>query len=184
MKATMFFTVLAFAGAAGAAAMGPLRLPAPPPLPLLQHPPLLVVARTSQQLSTTADPLWEVRLVVDGQIAGTLPALIGRADRQSLDRHKAGTKAPLPVGRYEIIRSQISGPPFTERELGKGYWIPIEPLFRTGRSYLGIHHDPSWGQRNGESGTSGCIGLQAAGDTYLLSDWIRKFDIKEIRVDS
>ncbi|MEQ8962106.1 MAG: hypothetical protein RLP02_29970 [Coleofasciculus sp. C2-GNP5-27] len=37
--------------------------------------------------------------------------------------------------------------------------MPIQPLFRTGRSELGIHYDPSFEQNNGEDGTEGCIGL-------------------------
>jgi hypothetical protein len=112
----------------------------------------------------------------------TLPALTGKSDRQGLNRHIAGNKSPLPPGVYSITISEIYGPPFTDPELGQGYWIPIEPLFKTGRSALGIHQDPSWGKLNGESGTSGCIGLRDIEHTGTIVTWIRQYGIKRLYV--
>ena len=46
----------------------------------------------------------------------------------------------------------------THPEVG-GRFLPIEPLFPTGRYALGIHYDPSFQKTNGEDGTVGCIAL-------------------------
>lgn len=144
----------------------------------------IVVARTNETVKTTNDPIWEVQLVVNDKVVETLPALIGRASKQTANRHTAGNKSPLPIGRYVITTSEISGAPFDDPEVGKGHWIPIEPTFSTGRSVLGIHHDPSWGKTNGESGTSGCIGLKSAQDTNTVVSWIRQYNIREVMVKS
>jgi hypothetical protein len=148
------------------------------------EPPRIVVTRTNQVVENTLDPIWEVQLVVNDKVVDKADALIGRAYRQTANRHTAGNKSPLPVGNYQIIQSEIASAPFPEVELGKGYWIPINPLFNTGRSALGIHQDPSWGKLNGESGTSGCIGLKTKEDTFKIMDWIRKYHIQEITVNS
>lgn len=142
------------------------------------------VIKTNRIVDSTKDPIWEVQLFVDGKNVDKVDALIGRASRQNLNRHTAGNKSPLPVGRYSIDRPGISGPPFSDPELGNGYWIPVEPMFSTGRSYLGFHQDPSWGKQNGESGTSGCIGLKTVQDTLKVTDWIKKYNIQEISVES
>jgi hypothetical protein len=113
-----------------------------------------------------------------------LPALTGRAYRQTADRNIAGNKSPLPKGTYSIDRGGIASAPFSDPELGKGYWVPITPLFSTGRSALGFHQDPSWGKQNGESGTSGCVGLANATDTAKLVDWIKHFNVKRLIVES
>tara|TARA_B110000503_G_C7094932_1_gene391136 strand:+ start:799 stop:1437 length:639 start_codon:yes stop_codon:yes gene_type:complete len=153
-------------------------------LPQRQQKSKIVVARTNETVKTTNDPIWEVQLIVNDKVVETLPALIGRASKQTANRHIAGNKSPLPIGRYVITTSEISGAPFDDPEVGKGHWIPIEPTFSTGRSVLGIHHDPSWGKTNGESGTSGCIGLKSAQDTNTVVSWIRQYNIREVMVKS
>lgn len=167
----------------GAAAVGvlavPSKIPAPPPVP-----PEIVVSRTDRVVEGTADPIWSVQLLINGRVVDQLDALSGRASRQGANRHTAGNKSPLPIGPYDIGSSEISGPPFTDPELGSGYWIPVFPRFRTGRSALGIHHDPSWGRANGESGTSGCIGLRTPQDTARLTGWIRQHGIQRLSVVS
>lgn len=144
----------------------------------------IVVTKTNQVVDKTLDPIWEVQLVLNGKVVDKMDALIGRSNRQTLNRHISGNKSPLPIGNYSIIQSEIYGAPFSEVELGKGYWIPISPLFNTGRSSLGIHQDPSWGKMNGESGTSGCIGLKTKEDTVKIVDWIRKYNIRQLIVNS
>jgi lipoprotein-anchoring transpeptidase ErfK/SrfK len=125
-----------------------------------------------------------VQLVVDGTPKAELPALIGRRHKQAVNRHIAGTEAPLPPGTYRIDRSGIATPPYANPELGRGYWIPIAPLFSTGRSALGFHQDPSWGKTNGESGTSGCIGLASPEATAQVVSWIRQYGIRQLSVES
>jgi len=142
----------------------------------------LVLSRSPQTVAKTNDPIWQLQLKQNGQILATLPALSGRANRQALNRHTSGNKSPLPPGRYSIGRYGIERGPFADPELGTGYWIPIQPLFNTGRSDLGFHQDPSWGKTNGESGTSGCIGLESAAATEELVTWIKTFNIRQLTV--
>lgn len=147
-------------------------------------PPRIVVTKTSQTVEQTKDPIWKVQLIQNNVVTDKVEALIGRANRQELNRHTAGNKSPLPRGTYTITRTEISGPPFSDPELGRGYWIPVEPIFNTNRSALGIHQDPSWGKLNGESGTSGCIGVRTPEDTTRIVNWIRQYNINEITVES
>lgn len=144
----------------------------------------LFLVKTKETVATTRDPIWTLQLVVNGQVVGNLPALTGRVDRQNLNRHQAGNKSPLPPGTYSVDRYSIERGPFDDPELGRGYWVPISPLFRTQRSALGFHQDPSWGKRNGESGTSGCIGLESAEATAKLVEWIKHYNIRELTVAS
>ena len=65
---------------------------------------ILVLERTSRQLSRTGDPIWNLRLESPGEPALNFEAVTGRAHRQDADRHIAGTRAPLPAGRYSLGR--------------------------------------------------------------------------------
>ena len=144
---------------------------------------VLKLQRTGQYVPKTNDPIWELKVVVDDEVIDTIPALTGRAYRQDVDRNIAGNKSPLPKGLYSILsRQAVSGPQVGE--LGDGYWVPIVPLFSTGRTSLGIHHDPSWGKTNGESGTSGCIGLKTPEETQKLVNLIQKYNITQLIVES
>jgi lipoprotein-anchoring transpeptidase ErfK/SrfK len=149
-----------------------------------KSPSVIRITRSNQLVEPTKDPIWSVQLVVDNKVVQQIDALIGHASRQLVNRDVPGTKAPLPVGVYRIDRSGIERGPFPDPELGSGYWIPISPLFQTGRSALGIHQDPSWGKRNGESGTSGCIGLRNPQATAEVVQWIQKYNINRIIVES
>lgn len=151
--------------------------------PVQQKTAKIVVVKTNEVIQSTGDPVWSVQLVIDGKVVNTVPALIGRASKQNANRHVAGNKSPLPKGKYVIETSGISGPPYDDPELGKGYWIPVEPMFGTQRSALGFHQDPSWGKQNGESGTSGCIGLKTVEDTKVVLNWIRVYNIREVVVN-
>lgn len=144
----------------------------------------LILVRTDQTIKETKDPIWSLQLKVGNQIVTSIPALTGRFNKQQANRHQAGNKSPLPTGTYTIDRVGIERGPFDDPELGTGYWIPITPQFRTARSALGFHQDPSWGRKNGESGTSGCIGLDSAQSTALLVAWIKHYNIRELIVQS
>ena len=76
-----------------------------------------------------------------GQPVQHFDAVSGRAHRQNADRHRSGTRASLPAGRYSLGPVEPLGPA-DPRELGP-IWIGIEPHFPTGRGHLGIHLDPS-----------------------------------------
>lgn len=157
-------------------------LQAPPPVP--QQKGIIRVVKTGNFVETTKDPIWKVELVVDGRVEDSVEAVIGRSYRQAVNRHISGNESPLPVGNYRVDRGGIVRERFSNPELGSGYWIPVTPLFSTGRSALGIHQDPSWGKLNNESGTSGCIGLKTAEDTSRVVEWIRKYGIGTLVVQS
>ena len=152
-----------------------IEAPAPQPGAQLQ------VRRTERVTPNSKDPIWSVELVVNGQTLQRLDALVGRSWRQNADRHQAGNESPLPPGQYRIDRSGIAAPPFDNPELGSGFWVPVTPLFQTGRSALGFHQDPSW-DKTRESGTSGCIGLESKEATAQLVAWIRHYNIHRLVV--
>ena len=142
--------------------------------------PQLVLGRTNRLISSTGDPIWNLRLEVPGQPVRHYDAVSGRAHRQQANRDQMGSKAPLPSGKYTL------GPvePLAEGaypELGP-VWIGIEPTFTTGRRVLGIHQDPSAGL-NGNSGTLGCIGLISKRDLLELSNLIRVSDVRMLLVE-
>lgn len=145
----------------------------------------IIVERTNEKLDQTGDPIWKVALVDNsGKELDALKALSGRASKQKANRNQGGNKSPLPGGIYAIDVSGIERGPFGDPELGHGYWVPISPLFNTGRSALGFHQDPSWGKVNGESGTSGCVGLESPEATSKLVNWIRTYQVNKVIVAS
>mgnify|MGYP001158379547 FL=1 len=141
---------------------------------------VLVLERTSRQLSRTGDPIWNLRLESPGEATLHFEAVTGRAHRQNADRHVAGTRAPLPAGRYSLGPVEPLGPQ-DPSELGP-VWIGIEPLFRTGRGHLGIHLDPS-ANRNANSGTLGCVGLIRRSDMLKLADLIERRNVQALVVN-
>lgn len=128
---------------------------------------VLTLRRGPRRIPATGDPVWQLRLDVPGQRSRSFEALVGRASRQEADRHRLGSQAPLPPGRYRLtdISAIEPGDPV---ELGRVLWIGLEPQFPTGRLALGIHHDPSAGL-GAESGTDGCIGLIRGEDLRRLA---------------
>ena len=140
---------------------------------------ILVLERTSRQLSRTNDPIWTLRLETPGEQHHQFEAVSGRAHRQQADRHRTGTRAPLPIGRYSLGPVEQLGPS-DPAELGP-IWIGIEPQFPTGRGHLGIHLDPS-ANRNTNSGTLGCVGLIRRNDMVQLADLVQRHNVKELVV--
>ena len=116
----------------------------------------LVLSRTQRHLPFTGDPIWNLQLQTPGSEHRNFETVTGRAHRQQADRHRAGTRAPLPPGTYRLGPVETLGPN-DPAELGP-IWIALEPQFPTGRGHLGIHLDPS-ANRNANSGTLGCVGL-------------------------
>ena len=116
----------------------------------------LVLTRTERRLAFTGDPIWNLQLQAPGAENHSFETVTGRAHRQLADRHRAGTRAPLPPGTYRLGPVEPLGPR-DPAELGP-LWIGLEPQFPTGRGHLGIHLDPS-ANRDANSGTLGCIGL-------------------------
>ena len=129
----------------------------------------------TDSLARTGDPIWSLRLETPGQPVQRFDAVSGRAHRQNADRHRSGTRAPLPAGRYSLGPVEPLGPS-DPRELGP-IWIGIEPQFPTGRGHLGIHLDPS-----ANRGTLGCVGLIRWDDMQTLAGLVQRRNVRTLVV--
>lgn len=140
----------------------------------------LILVRTARTIPATGDPVWQLQLRLPGERPRSFEALVGRAERQGADRHRLGSQAPLPPGRYTvsgILPVEPDDPP----ELGRLIWIGLEPQFPTERAGLGIHHDPSAGLGR-ESGTDGCIGVIRGDDLLTLAALLEHSGTRELVV--
>ena len=133
----------------------------------------------TKRTNALGNPLYKLYLYVNGKYFREFTTVTGRANTQDKKREQAGTQAPLPSGRYRVDRQPI---PATTPEAGK-LFLPIEPLFRTGRTSLGIHYDPSFQKNNGEDGTSGCIGLISPEDLEQVLDYVQTYQPKYLQVN-
>lgn len=124
------------------------------------------------------NPIYELRLYGNGQLLGTYATVTGKANTQNKNRHQEGSEAPLPDGQYTVASSTVLG---TEPEVGERF-LPIQPLFSTGRSALGIHYDPSFGKQNGEDGTQGCIALTHKQDLNQVLDYVDRYQPQYLEV--
>ena len=151
------------------------------PSPPKQDPvPMLVLERTNRRLKTTGDPIWNLMIEIPGEPLRRFDAVSGRANRQNANRDQLGSRAPLPTGTYSVgVVEPLAAGAFPE--LGP-VWISIEPKFTTGRRILGIHQDPSAGQRNTQSGTLGCIGLVNRSDMLELAQLIERSGTDRLEV--
>ena len=61
-------------------------------------------------------------------------------------------------------------------------FLPISPMFGTGRSALGIHVDPSYNKDAKEDGTSGCVGFLSAADFKSFWANVQQYKIKDLQV--
>lgn len=138
----------------------------------------MTLKRTGRR-NALGNPLYQLRLYANGQSIGAYTAVSGREYTQNRNRNQAGTEAPLPDGRYKVARAPIPG---TIVEAGDRF-LPIQPLFRTGRSALGIHYDPSFEKDNGEDGTSGCIALTDKRELNQVLNYVRTYQPKYLEVN-
>lgn len=87
---------------------------------------VLSLRRSSRTLPATGDPVWQLQLTLPGQKTHNFEAVVGRASRQQADRHRLGSQAPLPAGRYRLTEvSEIR--PEDPVELGRVLWTGLEP---------------------------------------------------------
>ncbi len=129
--------------------------------------------------NSMGNPIYELRLYGNGQLIATFQTVTGRANSQNRNRHQAGTEAPLPDGQYQVATAEVAG---THSEVG-GRFLPIEPLFPTGRSALGIHYDPSFQKANGEDGTEGCIALTNKRDLDQVLQYVYTYQPQYLEVN-
>ena len=123
------------------------------------------------QANLLGNPLYELDLFANGQLIGRYMTVSGRAYTQNRDRNRSGTEAPLPDGRYKVATAATRG---SIPEAGDRF-LPIQPLFSTGRSSLGIHYDPSFNKNNGEDGTSGCVALTNREDLSQVLEYVHTY---------
>ena len=123
------------------------------------------------QTNAQDNPLYRLSLYADGKLVHSFVSVSGRNFTQDRNRHQSGTEAPLPDGKYTVATSAIPG---LIAEAGD-HFLPIHPRFRTGRSALGFHVDPSFEKSNGEDGTAGCIGLTNREDLDKLLSFVATY---------
>ncbi|WP_143288263.1 L,D-transpeptidase [Calothrix rhizosoleniae] len=137
-----------------------------------------ITLRPTGQTNALNNPLYELRLYANGQLINRFLTVTGRRHTQNRNRHQSGTEAPLPDGKYTVSISTIRG---SIAEAGDQF-LPIWPLFKTGRTDLGFHVDPSFEKNNGEDGTSGCIGLISKQHLSQVVTFVRTYRPKFIDV--
>ncbi len=132
------------------------------------------------------NPIYRLSLCVGGQERRSFEIVTGRSFTQLKNRNQSGTHSPLPNGKYRVSSSLTPG---MVAEVGKvdglgvrQPFLPISPMFRTGRSALGFHVDPSYNRDPKEDGTSGCIGLTNPADFKSLWSNIQHYQIKDLQV--
>jgi hypothetical protein len=120
------------------------------------------------------NPILELKLVVNGQQISSYQCVSGTA----YARDSSKTNNVLPDGEYLIASGLVPG---ATAEVG-GKFLAITPKFKTSRSALGIHLDPSYNKKNGEDGTSGCIGLITAEDRDAVHKSLLENNIRRLVV--
>lgn len=124
------------------------------------------------------NPIYLVNMYKEGQLVATVKAVTGRVHTQQKDRNVAGTEAPLPNGKYKVASYWINS---NQHEVG-GQFLPISPMFSTGRTALGFHVDPSYNKDKKEDGTAGCIGLTTIAERNLLFTFVQQHKPKYLQV--
>ena len=132
------------------------------------------------------NPIYLLHVCVGGKERRSFEIVTGRNFTQHKNRNQSGTHSPLPNGKYRMSNALTQG---MVVEVGRvdglsvrQPFLPISPMFSTGRSALGIHLDPSYNIDPKEDGTSGCIGLTNAAD--FKSRWanIQQYQIRDLQV--
>jgi L,D-transpeptidase catalytic domain len=132
----------------------------------------------TDEVNQLGNPLYQLLLFANGQPIGSYITVSGRAYTQTRNRDRSGTEAPLPDGKYQVAKRAIRG---TIAEAGDRF-LAIQPQFRTGRTALGIHYDPSFEKNNGEDGTSGCIALTNREDLSEVLEYVRTYNPRFLEV--
>ncbi|WP_238178369.1 L,D-transpeptidase [Calothrix sp. 336/3] len=138
-----------------------------------------MILSPTEYYNSQRNPLYKLRLFVNGQEVYSFMTVSGRAHTQTKDRNRSGTEAPLPNGEYRVAKSTTRG---TIAEAGDRF-LPLTPKFETGRTALGIHYDPSYEKNNGEDGTSGCIGLKNRKELSQLLKYVKMYKLNTLYVE-
>lgn len=130
----------------------------------------VVANRTSETINGLR--VYKTRLIdSNGKVIKTVRAVSGRANKQT-PSHVEGTQTPLPFGIYKF-----DFPGSVEAKGGEfgGVWSPVTPTFKTGRSEIGIHYDPSALLNNANSGTAGCFATPTVAEKETMTSFIRTY---------
>ncbi|MBD3883298.1 SH3 domain-containing protein [Phormidium tenue FACHB-886] len=93
----------------------------------------------------------------------------GRVGKQT-PSDVAGSATPLPFGVYTFDRpGSVEDVP---GEFGNA-WSAITPRFKTERSALGIHYDPSVFKQNANTGTAGCFATPTLEERNTMTAFIQ-----------
>ena len=132
------------------------------------------------------NPIYLLHVCVGGKERRSFEIVTGRSFTQLKNHNQSGTHSPLPNGKYRMSTALTQG---MVVEVGRvdglsvrQPFLPISPMFSTGRSALGIHLDPSYNIDPKEDGTSGCIGLTNATDFKSLWANIQQYQIRDLQV--
>jgi hypothetical protein len=130
----------------------------------------VVANRTTETINGLR--VYRTRLIDSaGKVIATVRAVSGRANKQT-PSHVEGTQTPLPFGVYKFdFPGSVE---FKGGEFG-GVWSPVTPTFKTGRSEIGIHYDPSALLNNANSGTAGCFATPTVAERETMTSFIRNY---------
>jgi len=135
-----------------------------------------IVLEKTKQVNKFGNPIWLLTL----PDCRSYKAVVGRASTQKLNRHTANNQSPLPKGEYYV--EAIHRGPFSNPEIGGTWFIDVAPMFKTQRSELGIHWDPSFNRNKKEDGTSGCIALTNSEDLDTVVDVVKSYKVEKLIV--
>ena len=121
--------------------------------------------RRSGSSYANGDPIWTLQLRDGAVIRDQWQAVASAKRHQQLDRRwSPGNGSPLPKGTYRV------GP---AEPWGADLWLPLDPLFPTSRSALGIH--------NCYPGI-GCICIPDRKELTDLADAVRRYNVTRLKV--
>ena len=121
----------------------------------------------SDKVNKLGNPIWLLTL----PNCKSFKAVTGRAKTQTLDRNQSGNHSPLPPGSNRV--GETHSTKGLNPELGGTWFIDLEPNFRTSRTQLGIHWDPSYERSKVDDGTAGCLALTNSQDLDSIEAAIR-----------
>lgn len=106
-----------------------------------------------------------------GKVVNTVRCVSGRVGKQT-PVDVAGSQTPIPFGIFTFNK-----PGSVETAGGEfgGAWSPVTPTFRTNRSGMGVHYDPSALKNNAQTGTAGCLATPTIEEREIMSNFIRTY---------
>jgi hypothetical protein len=138
-----------------------------------------LVREPNRGTNAVGNPIYTLETYIDGELDRRFKAVSGTKNSQQADRNIGNNHAPLPDGTY-AVSNWIANSNIREVD---GTFISIIPQFKTNRTELGIHRDPSFNKSNGYDGTSGCIGMTTDEDRDAINKFVTKYNPQKLLVD-